>query len=132
MLVFAALLNFALAVLHVYIIARGAPAYRFFGAGERMARAAERGSWIPALVTAAIALVFFVWGLYAVSGANLIPALPWTRAVLTLIAGVFLLRGAGLIAPLFGVKTDAFLMVTSLVSLGIGLVHVLGLLAIGA
>jgi hypothetical protein len=127
--VIAAVLNFAIAGLHIYIIARGAPAYRSFGAGEEMARAAEKGSSIPALVTFGIALVFFVWGFYALAGARVIPELPWPRAILMVIAAIYVLRGAGVVlVPMFGIKLDAFLIVTSLVSLTAGLLHVAGLL----
>jgi putative oxidoreductase len=122
--VLAAVLNFAISGLHIYIITRGAAAYRFFGAGEEMARAAEKGSIVPALVTFGIALVFFVWGLYALAGARVIPELPWTRVILIAIATIYVLRGAGVVlAPMFGIKLDAFLIVTSLVSLTVGLLH---------
>ena len=53
------------AILHVVIIIGGPAWYRFFGAGEDMARAAEQGSSTPALVTAAIAGILMAWALYA-------------------------------------------------------------------
>jgi hypothetical protein len=128
-LIVASLINFAIAGLHIYIITQGAPAYRAFGAGEEMARAAEKGSSIPALVTFGIALVFFVWGLYALAGARVIPTLPWTRAILIAIATIYVLRGVGVvIVAAFGIKLDAFLIVTSLISLTAGLLHAAGLL----
>jgi hypothetical protein len=128
-LILASLINFAISGLHIYIITQGAPAYRSFGAGEEMARAAEKGSIVPALVTFGIALVFFIWGLYALAGARVIPELPWTRTILMVIAAIYVLRGAGVVlGPLFGIKFDAFLIVTSLVSLTAGLLHVAGLL----
>jgi hypothetical protein len=127
--VIAAVLNFAISGLHIYIITQGAPAYRSFGAGEQMARAAEKGSSIPALVTFGIAFVFFVWGLYTLAGARVIPELPWTRAILIAIAVIYVLRGAGVVfVPMFGIKLDAFLIVTSLVSLTAGWLHAMGLL----
>jgi hypothetical protein len=127
--VIAAVLNFAIAGLHIYIIMKGAPAYRTFGAGEQMAQAGEKGSSIPALVTFGITLVFFVWGLYALAGARMIPELPWTRAILITIAAIYFLRGAGVVlVPMFGIKLDAFLIITSLVSLTAGLLHAAGLL----
>lgn len=127
--VIAAVLNFAISGLHIYIITQGAPAYRSFGAGEEMARAAEKGSSIPALVTFGIALVFFIWGLYALAGARVIPEFPWTRAILMVIAAIYVLRGAAVVlVPVFGVKLDAFLIITSLVSLTAGLLHAAGLL----
>jgi hypothetical protein len=123
LLILASLINFAIATLHIYIIARGAPAYRTFGAGEKMARAAEKGSIVPALVTFGIALVFFVWGLYALAGARVIPELPWTRAILMAIAAIYVSRGLVIFY-----KRDAFMIITALVSLTAGLLHVTGLL----
>ena len=58
------------AILHIAVIAGGPAWYRFFGAGEGMATAAERGSPTPALVTLAIAAILMVWALYAFSGAG--------------------------------------------------------------
>lgn len=128
-LIVASLFNFAISGLHIYIIMQGAPAYRTFGAGEEMARAAEKGSIVPALVTFGIALVFFVWGLYALAGARVISELPWTRTILIAIAGIYVLRGVGVVlVPVFGIKLNAFLIVTSLVSLTAGLLHAAGLL----
>jgi hypothetical protein len=123
MFLIASLINFAIAGLHIYIITRGAPAYRSFGAGEEMARAAEKGSSIPALVTFGIALVFFVWGLYALAGARVIPELPWTRTILVVIAVIYVARGLVIFY-----KRDAFMVITSLVSLTAGLLHAAGLL----
>jgi putative oxidoreductase len=129
MFLIASLINFAIAGLHVYIITQGAPAYRAFGAGEKMARAAEKGSIVPALVTFGIALVFFVWGLYPLAGARVIPELPWTRAILIMIAVIYVARGLGIVyAPFVGYKRDAFMVVTSGVSLVAGLVHAAGLI----
>jgi heme A synthase len=81
------------ALLHVGIILGGPDWYRFFGAGERMARLAARGSVYPAVVTAGIAAILGVWTLYALSGAGVIRRLPWLRLALTLIAAVYLARG---------------------------------------
>ncbi|MBC7983974.1 MAG: hypothetical protein H7Y02_08975 [Candidatus Obscuribacterales bacterium] len=50
-LIVGAALSAVAAMLHVGIIFVGAPWYRFFGAGEDMARKAEAGSWYPALIT---------------------------------------------------------------------------------
>ncbi|HEX8362555.1 MAG TPA: hypothetical protein VF613_20715 [Longimicrobium sp.] len=83
----------AAALLHVAIIVGGPDWYRFFGAGERMARMDARGSIYPALITAWIAAILGVWALYAFSGAGLIRRLPLLRLALTLIAAVYLARG---------------------------------------
>jgi hypothetical protein len=81
------------ALLHIGIIIGGPDWYRFFGAGERMARMAARGSLQPALVTATTAVFLGVWALYAFSGAGVVRRLPFLRLALTLIAAVYLARG---------------------------------------
>jgi hypothetical protein len=81
------------ALLHVGIILGGPDWYRFFGAGERMARLAARGSVYPTLVTAGIAAVLGAWALYALSGAGVVRRLPLLRPVLALVAAVYLARG---------------------------------------
>ena len=81
------------ALLHVGIILGGPDWYRFFGAGERMARLAARGSVYPTVITAGIAAVLGVWTLYALSGAGLIRRLPFLRLGLALVGGVYLVRG---------------------------------------
>ncbi len=86
--------------LHLAIIAGGARWYRFFGAGERMARMAERGQIRAALITLAIALVLAGWSAYALSGAGLLPALPLLRPVLYAIGAIYLLRGCVVFAML--------------------------------
>ncbi|HTF95672.1 MAG TPA: hypothetical protein VL995_06045 [Cellvibrio sp.] len=65
-------LTLCASLLHVGIIAGGAEWYRFFGAGEAMAIMSKQGSWYPALVTFMIAMILFVWSLYAFSAAGLI------------------------------------------------------------
>jgi hypothetical protein len=93
LLVIGGVLTAAAALLHVGIIIGGPDWYRFFGAGERMAWMAARGSMQPALVTATIAAILSVWALYAFSGAGVIRRLPFLRLALTLIAAVYLARG---------------------------------------
>jgi hypothetical protein len=81
------------AALHVLIIFWGAPGYRYFGAGERMARLAGQGSPVPGLVTAGLAVMFAVWAAYAFSGAGVIGRLPFLRPGLVAIGVVYTLRG---------------------------------------
>ncbi len=129
-LAIAAALNAVAALLHVGCIVFGAPWYRFFGAGEKMARMAEAGSWRPALVTAVIAVVLATWSLYAAAGAGLVPSPPLLRIGLCLITAAYLLRGlAGLaLAGMRGSRADAmFWWWSSAICLGLGLVHALGL-----
>jgi len=98
----AASLSFLAAFLHVVIIFGGAAWYRYFGAGEGMAKLAESGSTEPTVITLSIAATLTVWGFYALSGAGVVLKLPLLKLALCLITAVFLLRGvAGLILPFF-------------------------------
>lgn len=87
------ILTGAASLLHLAIIIGGPAWYRFFGAGERMAQLAARGSLYPAAVTASIALLLGLCALYALSGAGAIRRLPLLRVVLLLAATVYLARG---------------------------------------
>jgi hypothetical protein len=92
-------LSLAAALLHLAVIGGGPDWYRFFGAGEEMARAAEQGRWMPHLLTIGIAAVLTVWGLYAFAGAGLIRRLPLMRTALVVISLIYLARGL-LIIPI--------------------------------
>lgn len=92
--------SLAVAFLHIGIILAGAPAYRYFGAGEEMAQMSAAGSLIPALVTFAIVVIFFIWGLYAFSALGWIRRLPLLRLGLIVISAVYALRGLGFIPQL--------------------------------
>lgn len=96
----AAGLSFSASLLHIAIIFGGASWYRFFGAGESMAKLAESGSPYPTVTTLMIAIVLLIWGLYALSGAGVIFKLPLLKFILCTITAVYLLRGiAGLFLP---------------------------------
>jgi hypothetical protein len=119
------------AVAHVICIVVGAPAYRWMGAGERMARAAEAGSLMPTLVTLAIAAVLGVWSLYALAGAGVIATLPFTRAALTAISAAYLGRAFAfpLLNATFPDNSSTFWWVSSGICLVIGALHAYGTLA---
>jgi hypothetical protein len=133
-LMIAAVLSAIAALLHVGCIVFGAPWYRFFGAGERMARLAEAGDWRPTAVTAGIVAVLSVWALYALSGAGAIRALPLLRIGLCVITAVYALRGvAGLLYAAFGAGPDAaFWWWSSAICLAFGIVHANGLVQVWA
>lgn len=134
-LLYGGVLTGVASLLHVAIIAGGPEWYRFFGAGEAMARGAARGSPYPAVVTAGIAAILFVWMLYALSGAGVIRRLPFLRPVLVLVAAVYLGRGAlGIPAVLLADDPYAkelagrmtFMVVTSAICIGLGLCYAAG------
>jgi len=121
-------LSAAASLLHIAVIAGGPSWYRFFGAGEGMARLAERGSLTPTLVTLGIAGVLAIWSAYAFSGAGLIPRLPLMRTALVLISTIYLLRGLVLI-PAFIVNPGGFLpfvLWSSLIVLVYGVTYAVG------
>jgi hypothetical protein len=123
-------LSAAAALLHLACIAGGPDWYRFFGAGEPIARAAERGSPIPALLTLGIATALAGMAAYAFSGAGLLPRLPLLRTGLIAITCVYLARGAMLFMPATFDRPDlssAFMLWSSLIVLIYGLVHAVGL-----
>ena len=117
------------ALLHLGIILVGPRWYRLFGAGDRFVQAAEAGRLFPTVVTIGIALVLFTWAAYALSGAGVIEQLPLLRPILCAITLVYLLRA--LLGPrlLAGTgRSRRFIVVSSVICLGYGLVHLLGLI----
>lgn len=119
------------ALLHVGCIVFGASWYRFFGAGERMARLAASGSIIPTIITSGIAAVLALWSIYALSAAGVVPRLPLVRLVLCGIASIYLLRGVAgfalaIIAP--GDRGISFWCWSSAICLGIGALYLVGTL----
>ena len=120
-------LSLAASLLHLACIVGGPDWYRFFGAGEAMAQAAERGEAYPALVTLAIAVVLAIWGAYAFAGAGLIRRLPLMRTALVAITAIYLLRGAALIPALtVPAMSSPFNIWSSAIVLGYGLTYLVG------
>ena len=114
--------------LHLAVIAGGPDWYRFFGAGEDMARAAERGSAMPALVTLGIAALLAVWAAYAFAGAGLIRRLPLLRTALVVIGVIYLALGLLIIPVVLFVSYSqgAFDYWSSLIVLAYGSIHAVG------
>ncbi len=128
-LIFAAALSAIAALAHVGVVLGGPDWYRFFGAGEGMARLAAQGSWYPVVVTLGVASVLALWSAYALSGAGVLPRLPLLKLALVGISVIYTLRGvAGFVlayvAP--GGNSPTFWMWSSVICLFIGLVHVFG------
>jgi hypothetical protein len=119
-------LSLAAALLHVAVIVGGPDWYRFFGAGEDMARMAERGSPVPALVTTGIATVLAVWAAYAFAGAGLMRRLPLMRTALVAISAIYLLRGLVIVPVLMKPGSAAFDIWSSLIVLVYGVVYAVG------
>jgi hypothetical protein len=131
-LIAGAVLSALAAALHLGCIVFGAPWYRFFGAGERMAQMAIAGSWYPVVVTAVIASVLAAWSLYALSGAAVIRALPMLRPALCAITGIYILRGLVILPLVVLGKSTSFWWWSSMIGLFIGVVHLVGLAQVWA
>ena len=120
-------LSVAAALLHVVCIFGGGDFYRFFGAGEEMARADEAGHWMPAIMTAGIAIILAIWAAYAFSGAGLLRRLPLMRTALVIISGIYLLRGLFIIPIMIEpAMRSPFNVWSSLIVLGYGMVYAIG------
>ncbi|MBU2512517.1 hypothetical protein KJ966_14370 [bacterium] len=136
-LILGGLISLSIAFLHIILIFFGAPAYRYFGAGETMAIMAESGSPVPALLTLMIAGVFMIFALYAFSGAKILKPLPLLRPILFTIGLIFSLRGLLLFYSLYllwisPLPTEAIKHILfSLVSLGTGILYLSGTILSG-
>ena len=134
-LLIAGLLSLAASALHIATIFGGPAWYRFFGAGERMARLAEQGSPRAVGITLGIAAVLAVWAAYAFSGAGLIARLPMLRTGLVAISLVYLARALVLLPALspplaarIGLAPSPFWIWSSLIVLAFGLAYAIGTL----
>lgn len=128
-LLVAGLMDGGAALLHLGCIVGGPSWYRFFGAGERMARLAERAPLQPALITLAIAAVLGVWGLAALSGSGAIAPLPLARWVVLGAALIYALRGLAFpwLLRVMPDRSYTFLAVSSAIVLVFAIVHAIGL-----
>jgi len=116
------------AVAHLACIVLGAPAYRFMGAGEHMARGAAAGKLKPTAVTLAIAALLLAWATYAFSGAGVIGKLPFTRIVLPAVCAVYLARAVSFpfLKSRFPENSTAFWLWSSGICLVLGLLYAVG------
>lgn len=116
------------ALLHIACMLGGPDWFRFFGAGEAVARAVERGRAVPYFLTSGIAAVLCLWAAYAFSGAGLIARLPLLRLGLIAITAVCLARGAAVFFPSFWLPEHSpiFRIVSSLIVGGLGGIFLLG------
>lgn len=127
-LIFAAVSIAVAAALHFSCIFIGAPAFRFLGAGEAIAKMAERGHWYPTFIAFVIGMLLSTWAAYALSGAGITPRLPLTPYALLIIAIILLARAIGftLLKPLFPGNSQAFWFLSSSICLVIGLAFLVG------
>lgn len=123
-----ALLSAVAALAHLGCILFGGNWYRFFGAGEQMAKLAEAGESYPTQVTSVLVCILSVWTIYGLSGANVITKLPLVRTALVIISSIYIFRGLAfiLIMPMFPENSMAFWLVSSAICLSIGMLYAIG------
>jgi hypothetical protein len=139
-LVFVGVVATAGALLHIAILFGGPDWYAFFGAPQGLVDMARAGNVRAPISCLVIAAFLSLLAAYAFSGAGVIRRLPFLRLVLSSIAGVLILRGI-LFVPLIlwrpgtlsGIcecrSVDAFIIVTSVLCLAMGIGYALGALA---
>lgn len=128
----AATLNFLAALTHVAVILGGAAWYRFFGAGEQMARMSEAGHFYPTFITSLIVVALTLFGLYALQAGQYFSLLPWTKIVFWLITAVFVVRAVVpfALAPFSEFYRTPFMMWSSVIVSVYAVVHVLAALKV--
>lgn len=127
------------AMLHVAILFGGPDWYAFFGAPPGLVAMAHAGNLRAPISCIVIATFLALLASYAFSGAGVIRHLPFLRTGLATIACVLILRGVlfvpmilwrpGTLAGICDCKSvDAFIIVTSVLCLAMGVGYALGAL----
>ena len=122
--------SFLIALLHLALVFKP-QWYRYFGADE-LVQMHEQGSPFTVLVTLGLALMFALWGAYALSGADVIRQFPLLRISLIAIGVIYILRGLMLPSELLKVLQSGYpfrFVAFSTGSLGIGLLYLVGTLS---
>lgn len=116
------------AFLHLGCIIFGANWYRFFGAGEKMARLAEAGSPVPTRITSMIVAVLLMWAYAALAGIGVVPKPPLLRYILIGIALIYLMRAffVGSLMKAIPGNSMRFWLWSSLICLALGAVYLIG------
>jgi hypothetical protein len=130
LLMLAGLLGMAVALFHV-VAAFSPVLQRQFGAPERLLAA---GPIVMGAASLLLAAVFAAWGLYGLSGAGWLARLPLLAPCLIGIGAVYALRGVLLAPQLLAadgrvrgdIPTDRLSLLSSAVSLTIGLLYLAG------
>lgn len=130
-LIVGGVLSLLASLLHLSVIWIGPAGYRFFGAGDAMARMAAQGHWYPTLLTVGIAAILAICAAYAFSGAGLIPRLPLLRTGLVVISLIYVGRGlvpipAMILNPQGPAGITPFIWWSSLIVLAYGVTYAVG------
>jgi hypothetical protein len=95
MLKLAGYINILIAIGHIVGLFWADKMFEISGIGKEMTELAQTNTSLPFLLTIFVAVVFLIFGLYGFSAANKFRKLPFTKSVIFIISGVYLLRGVG-------------------------------------
>lgn len=121
-------INILIAIAHILLLFKADYFFEITGVGENMRRNAEIHPLLPYAMTVFVAVIFFIFGLYALSAAGKMKKLPFLKTGVFTIAGIYLFRGlVGSIANIgFETSFQWHHLLFSLCALGIGLLYLLG------
>lgn len=99
-------INILTALIHIVIVAIGVSAYHYFGVSQNIIQMfSTQQLLLPISIMPLTILLFFIAGLYGLSGAKLLPHLPALKLVLFIIGIIYCLRGAVLLLLFFPTAT---------------------------
>lgn len=121
-------INILIAIVHIVCLVNAEYFFEITGVGEEMKRNAEIHPLLPYAMTIFVAIFFFIFGLYGLSGAGKIKRLPFLKWGIFTIAAIYLLRGvAGSIVNIaFETTFLWYHLFFSICALVIGLLYLLG------
>lgn len=121
-------INILIAIAHIVCLLNAEYFFEVTGVGENMRRNAEIHPFLPYAMTIFVAVVFFIFGLYGLSGAEKIRKLPFLKIGIFAIAAIYLFRGifGSIINIGFESAFQWHHLLFSLCALGIGLLYLLG------
>jgi hypothetical protein len=130
LLILASLGHFAVALLHYVMPLLGSWAYAYFGAPD-LTLMATGGSWLPAIATYSLAVVFTIIGFMGLSAAGVFRSLGIIRPILWVVGAVYVMRGLLVTVQIrmlgAGSQIHKRDLLFSCVALTIGLVQLWGL-----
>lgn len=93
LLILAAVIVFGTAIAHMSCIFLGPKCYSAQMAPPQLIESAKEGTYLAPIITILVSLIFFIWGLYALSGAKLIRRLPLLAFIIYSISALCIIRG---------------------------------------
>lgn len=121
-------INILIAIFHLVVLFWAQQMYDFTGVGDRMRENASIHPFLPYAITIIVSIAFFVFGLYGLSGADIIKKMPLLKTGIFVIATIYLLRGlVGIFINIF-VESSFLLhhLIFSIFALIIGVLYLLG------